>query len=710
MEASSPSFRPQSPTRRGGVARIGAYLLVGAVAATIAFWNLGQGLLEEHECYVAIPAANMADPAKWLDSQVNVEPIPPNTAFNHWIVPVFNGEPRLVKTPLAYWCLAGLLKLGLPLNEFTARTPSAIEAILLSLVTLAMGRKMFGARTGLLGALVLTTSVGILTWGRNGRPEILLCLLVTAAMYCFFAAFHRSGWARHRWLLAGWAAMALGNLAKEVVPCLLIAPLLFYLAWQESESDEKLQPGSSRRFGIGILAFVHGAIIYSVMLALCPPTFWASVPHLQVITGAALVGGPAIWYFFAARGYRRLPGLLPASVPGLVLMIAPFALWMWYTQHMFPGAENVWGSQIADRAVGAGRWQDSKPPGYYLASLIGLASPWVVLLPGAFAVARMKRFRQDGKALVFLFVWVVALVMLFNSNVGKRSHYLLPVAPALALLVGYCLNDLFFEHRWLSEKLARFFAGGHALAAAIGAAVLGLAYLADSHGMFHSLMSRQHITPPKVLFMFGVVLAAAILLLLGAWAYWRNRPSLSVGLLFVGVALAMLTFVSGQNILETNENLREIANTARQEVASCRGRLISWNTPNARIVYYYGRNIPAANAVARKFQAQCGDYATAGGNLWLYELLARTEVANVLWYKWVYVSAVPTRLVERVGSQQELQTILAAGFEPITQIPKEIAQNTDDKKSDKLRVPVLFKLVTSGENTQPAPATPADRE
>ena len=164
---------PVPSLRQGTLARVDAYVLVGALAAVITLWNLGQGLLEEHECYVAVPAANMADPAKWLDTQTNAEPIPPNTTINHWIVPAFNGQPRLVKTPLAYWCLAGLLKLGLPLDDFTARLPSAIEAILLALVTLALGRKMFGPRAGLLGALVLTTSIGLMTWGRNGRPEIL---------------------------------------------------------------------------------------------------------------------------------------------------------------------------------------------------------------------------------------------------------------------------------------------------------------------------------------------------------------------------------------------------------------------------------------------------------------------------------------------------------------------------------------------------------
>ena len=133
--------------------------------------------------------------------------------------------------------------------------------------------------------------------------------------------------------------------------------------------------------------------------------------------------------------------------------------------------------------------------------------------------------------------------------------------------------------------------------------------------------------------------------------------------------------------------------TARQEVASCQGRLISWDAPNARIVFYYGQDIPAANAVAKKLRA---DYGNVEG-------LRR-------WKQWLHEPTHPIRLVEQMGSEKEMQKFLGHGCEPITPIPEEVKKNTDDKKSDKLRMPVLLKLDASGETPEPAPETPPERE
>jgi hypothetical protein len=166
-------------------------------------------------------------------------------------------------------------------------------------------------------------------------------------------------------------------------------------------------------------------------------------------------------------------------------------------------------------------------------------------------------------------------------------------------------------------------------------------------------------------------------------------------LLFIGVAMSMLTFVSGQNLLETNDNLREIAMTAKQEVAACHGRLIGWDKPNPRVVYYYGQNIPAANAVVKKLRAQFG----------------KAE-GLFLWKLWLHKPTEPALLVERLGSKKEVQRFVGHGFEvmPCTPLPKDVAQNTDDKMSDKLRVPVLLKPDGSGQVPEPAPETPTDRE
>ena len=113
--------------------------------------------------------------------------------MNHWTVPVLNGRPRLKKTPLPYWCVAltarargAVARAEATVDEWIARTPSALAAVALCLVTLALGRRILSARAALLGAMMLAASGGFQKWGRSARPEMLLCLFVTLAMACFY--------------------------------------------------------------------------------------------------------------------------------------------------------------------------------------------------------------------------------------------------------------------------------------------------------------------------------------------------------------------------------------------------------------------------------------------------------------------------------------------------------------------------------------------
>ena len=102
------------------------------------------------------------------------------------LIPVNNGQPRLKKTPLGYWCIAGLARLlgDQWVTELTVRLPSAISAVLCALVVLALGRYMFGWQAAFLAAVMFATTVGFQKWGRRGRPDMLMCLLMTAAMAC----------------------------------------------------------------------------------------------------------------------------------------------------------------------------------------------------------------------------------------------------------------------------------------------------------------------------------------------------------------------------------------------------------------------------------------------------------------------------------------------------------------------------------------------
>ena len=78
----------------------------------------------------------------------------------------------------------------------------------------------------------------------------------------------------------------------------------------------------------------------------------------------------------------------------------------------------------------------AKPFYFYLATWPAYLLPWSLLLPLAL-VAGLKAARSEGERHTWLPVlWVVVVFVLFSIPTGKRERYILPVVPAVALLVA----------------------------------------------------------------------------------------------------------------------------------------------------------------------------------------------------------------------------------------------------------------------------------
>ena len=67
--------------------------------------------MDGHECFVSVAAREML-------------------ASGNWVEPMFNGKPRLQKTPLSYWLVASIASVTGKVDEFAARLPSAVFAFL----------------------------------------------------------------------------------------------------------------------------------------------------------------------------------------------------------------------------------------------------------------------------------------------------------------------------------------------------------------------------------------------------------------------------------------------------------------------------------------------------------------------------------------------------------------------------------------------------
>ncbi len=619
-------------TGRRNATAVWHYVLVIVVAGMVMFWRLDLRALDGHEAYVAVVARSMADRTHWLNKEVAAGSIPPNTTFNHWMVPVFNGEPRLVKTPLAYWCLAGLLKMGVPLNEFTARFPSALAGVLLVVLTLLLGRRMFSDRAALIGALILATSLGLYVRGRSARPDMLMILFMTAAMVCFYIAVQARAMRRHLLLMLMWIALGLGNLAKEFVPLFLGLSIMVYLCW--SASLKERPESSSTRWMLGryMIFSAIGFVLFNVII-LIPFLHWWRLLNLsdtigRTITLAVAFGLPLLWYFRSARGWGQVKIVLPTALPGAAVMLLLFVPWMWYMVKLFPQASKVLSHQTVERAVGTGGWLSrSAAPltGYYIRALAKWTVPWVVFLPGALIIPFMKRFERDRNGLVYLLLWIFGLVLLFSSAVGKHEEYILPALPAACLLMGYCVEDLFFKHRWLSNRLAEIIVNGYTFVVSFCLA---------------GLLIAIPFVPPgwkaKVYHLIAIGVIITVPLWMGAFAFRKVRPAAVIASFVVAALLGFAGFSTRVDLWQRRPWLEDFARKAA-EIIPRDDRVAMWSKVDPAIVYYFGRDIPRARLIRERLIRIYGDDRglalwrewLLGGNKQLWLIGQRTDAEEL---------------------------------------------------------------------------------
>ncbi len=138
----------------------------------------------------------------------------------NWILPQERGTLPASKPPLYAWLAAVASLPWTAPSALACRVPSVLASIALVLLVLALAEERFGARAGLYAAWLLACTHTVVNLSVHVRPDVLLALLGTAALF----ALHRAELGRPRGtapLL--WLSCALGVLAKG--PLGLLVPL-----------------------------------------------------------------------------------------------------------------------------------------------------------------------------------------------------------------------------------------------------------------------------------------------------------------------------------------------------------------------------------------------------------------------------------------------------------------------------------------------------
>ena len=123
--------------------------------------------------------------------------------------------------------------------------------------------------------------------------------------------------------------------------------------------------------------------------------------------------------------------LHPGVLIALVLVVG------WYGLAISRGGEGFVNRQLLSENLGRffGGSGHSHPIYYYLGYLYSLAIPWCLFYPFMFWDWAKERGSADDD-LRFLQTWFGVMLIFFSLSSGKRAVYLLPMYPALALLLA----------------------------------------------------------------------------------------------------------------------------------------------------------------------------------------------------------------------------------------------------------------------------------
>lgn len=306
--------------------------------------------------------------------------------------------PEVLRKPPLYYWLSGLVAhaRGGIVEPVSLRLPSVLLAGLGVLVVFRLGRFAASPLGGVLGGVILLTSLLYVQHGFSGRTDMALCFFVTWSLLLFFAFVTRA-WPRDHWrpavpyLFA--SALALALLSKGPVGVILVLlPITVFLLWRRDLSGVHplFRPGPLLTFAVlgcgwyvaalwgagdefwrtqigeeNVSRFIGGIDTMSVFYYV-GPLVGKAAPWSLVLPFALWRAfkekkeGPmflAIWWltvvlFFQVAAYKRARYLLPAQ-PASALLIG----W-WFTTHLSSVTETAqgwrwWRSMVAVLTVAA---------------------------------------------------------------------------------------------------------------------------------------------------------------------------------------------------------------------------------------------------------------------------------------------------------------------------------------------------------------------
>ena len=155
-----------------------------------------------------------------------------------WITPRYNGYKYFEKPPLQIWATAAAFQ-AFGIGDWQARLWTALTGFLTILCIGFTGARIYNARAGWLGALVLASSpMWVIAGHFNSLDMGLSAFLVAALCSLLFAQSSENKTLSRNWMWACWACMALATLSKGVIG--IAIPAMVFVVYSISAWDWKI--------------------------------------------------------------------------------------------------------------------------------------------------------------------------------------------------------------------------------------------------------------------------------------------------------------------------------------------------------------------------------------------------------------------------------------------------------------------------------------
>ena len=325
----------------------------------------------------------------------------------NWIVPYFNYSVRFDKPIFFYWLEAISMKV-FGVNEFAARFPSALCALLCVSILFVFLKTFYDITFALTGVVLLMSSFEFAALSRFSVTDMALASFMSSAMFSFFLGYHHV-LNSHRffkfqitefsfWYITGFLFLALAVLTKGPIAIIILCLVFIPFFWWIEKLDYFFK---SNTFWIGFFIFLFTIIPWYLMV------------HFAT-------GGEFTKVFFGTHNFSRFTSVVSGH-RGSVFYFIPVVL-------------------------------------------IGFL-PWTFFLPQAIFSLIKKGLRSLLSSTTeqvpwFCLWWFLVVFVFFSFSKTKLLTYVLPLFPALSVIISFWFNEMFKKHinnRGLIIGLGTFF-------------------------------------------------------------------------------------------------------------------------------------------------------------------------------------------------------------------------------------------------------------